>query len=102
MSNKQEALDRLAQLEAEAKKLRAAIEKMPGRPGLKLGQVYRHEKGGLYMVCKDTAFGYRLMCIRGCESHMEAGIWCYTSLFANKEDEFVYVGMIQDLATFNI
>jgi hypothetical protein len=102
MSNKQEALDRLAQLEAEAKKLRDAIEKTPGHPEPKLGQVYRHEKGSLYMVCKDNAFGHRLMCIRGCESHMEAGIWCYTSLFANKEDEFVYVGMIQNLATFNI
>jgi hypothetical protein len=101
MSNKQEALNRLAQLEAEAKKLRETIEKVPGCPEPAVGQVYRHNDGSLHVVFRIFGGGFRLMCIRG--THMyTVGLRWDDTLFGGSETDFTYVGMIDDIATFNV
>ena len=109
MSDTTKALEDLkathAKMAEEIKALETKIteEAKAKRPELALGQLWRHERGSVYMATytQGSGLGIDLMCCANSPTsqHTVGRFWDIGFGFGRGQDKFTYLGMASDLLT---
>ena len=109
MSDTTKALEDLkathAKMAEEIKALETKIteEAEAKRPELALGQLWRHERGSVYMAThtQRSGLGIDLMCCANSPTsqHTVGRFWDIGCGFGRGQDKFTYLGMASDLLT---